>query len=172
MTSREVVRTTIVVGGLWLIFSALSSAASSFSTMAEAGMRLDRDPGDFASDFLWLQLPTLLMILIFGVGPGLYAIFSSHAWAARLSPADTQMAEVGPSLVLSVGSMLLGLSIGVSGAISLAVGAGLTLMWTFVDGPSFGPDPFQARMGLNGLFSLIAGILLFQWGSRGVLRAA
>ena len=68
--------------------------------------------------------------------------------------------------------MLFGVLTGVSGAISLA-SAGIGRSFQVVDCANGG---YLAGMMLDravyGCFSLVAGVLLFRWDSRGVLRAA
>ena len=169
MTTREAVRTAILVGGIWLVISAFASVTSMFVGFGELATRVDRSAADVFGDFFVFYLPSGLAGIAVGVLPGIYAILSSHKWAARIVPTDHSTIEIQPSLILAVGAMLLGLSTGISGAVSLA-SAGLILALQFAGGSI---ADYAATMVIRsvayGLCSLIAGVLVFRWGSRGVL---
>lgn len=161
----------MVVGGVWLVLSAFASLPALVSSFAEVASRSDREAGDLLKQFFVVYVPSGLLGVVLGSLPGVYAIASSDKWAARLVPDYDADLELRPSLILAVGAMLLGLSTGVSGAISLAAsGAGFVLQ-------SVGGTTGEVLAGLMlerslyGAFTLIAGILLFRWGSRAVLRA-
>ena len=172
MTQREVVRTAIVLGGIWLIVSGFASLPSIVADFSDATRHSDRDATAELRDLFLIYLPSGLLGVLLAALPGIYATMSSERWAARLVPHDETDLEIQPSLILAVGAMLMGLSTGVSGAISLAAsGAGLVLQQ--VDGEvSRVLVAMTVERALYGAFMLLAGILLFRWGSRAVLRAA
>ncbi len=172
MTQREIVRTAIVIGGIWLIVSGFSSLPSLFSNFAEAADHSDREAAEHLRDLFFVYLPAGLFGSLLAAFPGVYAIFSSDRWAARLVPNDETNLEIRPSLILAVGAMLMGLSTGLSGAISLAAsGTGFILQSSDGDASRLLVG-MRVDRALHGSFMLGAGILLFRWGSRAVLRAA
>lgn len=172
MTSREAVRTAIVIGGVWLTIYTFASVASLFVGFAEITAGSDHSLSDSLTVFVAIYLPSALGGIVTGSIPGIYAVLSSHEWAARLVPHDDSPIEVQPSLILSVGAMLLGISTGVGGAVTIASN-GLVLAMQVASGSDQAVmAQLLARQFAFGLCSLIAGILVFRWGSRGVLRAA
>lgn len=171
MTQREIVRTAIVIGGLWLIFSGFSSFPSLFSNFAAAADHSDREATDRLRDLFFVYLPSGLFGALLTTIPGIYAILTSDRWAARLVPVDETDLEIRPSLILAVGAMLMGLSTGISGAVSLVASAAGFILQS-IDGKAgeilVG---MMVERALYGVFTLCAGIVLFQWGSRAVPRA-
>jgi len=172
MNSRDLVRTAVVIGGVYLIVSSFSSVASLFAGFAESSSRLDRDFAEAVSDLFAFYLPSSIGAVFFGAVPGIYAIWSAEAWAARLTPADESTTTLEPSLALSVGAMILGLSFGVSGAVSLATGGLLVAVQIASGAIGELSAVFSLRTLLYGACSLVAGVLLFRWGGSGVIRAA
>lgn len=172
MTQREIIRTAILIGGIWLILSSFDSLPSLFSDFAEAVDHSDREATEHVSDLFFVHLPLGLLGVLLGAIPGVYAILSSNRWAARLVPDDETDLEIPPSLILAVGAMLMGLSTGLSGAISLAASATGFMLQPFDGDASRLLVGMRVDRALYGSFMLCAGILIFRWGSRAVLRAA
>jgi hypothetical protein len=172
MTQREIVRTAVMSGGIWLILSGFSSLPSIFADFTDRAGRSDRDASEQVRDLFLVYLPSGILGLLLAATPGIYATLSSERWAARLVPDDDTDLEIRPSLILAVGSMLLGLSTGLSGAIALAA-SGMSFILTSIGGES--NDIFAGMMverARYGAFALCAGIGLFRWGSHAVGRAA
>jgi len=172
MTQREILRTAILIGGIWVILSGISSLPSILVDFADAANRLDRDPSEQVRNLFLIYLPSGLLGVLLAAVPGIYAILASERWAARFAPESSADSEIQPSLVLAAGSMLLGLSTGLSGAISLGV-SGVTFLLDSLNLPEDGfLTGIMIERALYGVFALTGGLMLFRWGSRAVRRAA
>jgi|JI10StandDraft_1071094.scaffolds.fasta_scaffold51507_4 hypothetical protein len=172
MTQREIVRTAIMLGGIWLILSGFASLPSIVADFAGSTRHSDRDATEEIRDLFLIYLPSGLLGVLLAAIPGIYAISSADRWAARLVPDDETDLEIRPSLILAVGAMLMGLSTGISGAISFAAsGAGLIIQLIDEEASRVLVEMMVER-ALYGAFAVLAGILIFRWGSRAVLRAA
>lgn len=172
MTSREAVRTAVIIGGLWLVFSALSVIPEIIVSLATDSKNLQGSNEALTGALRWMLVPILFGVVLFGVLPGIYVIKSSEAWTDRVVRTEQTAASIEPSLVLAVGVMVFGFSLGVNGAISMASSlAGLASVGLLVDDSS-AIRPRYVQGAVHGLLSLVAGFLSFRWGSRGVLREA
>jgi hypothetical protein len=171
MTAREIIRTGLILGGIWIVISGAAGLAPAIAGYLELSIGTDPDVGDLA----WtLFLPiggNLVAFLLLALGPGLYVIEKSSKWAASLTPEAGGEIELGPSMLLAVGLMILGLALIVDGAASLLFAP---LSWWTAAQMDYKPQFVGSAVGgaAYSLLRLVAGILIYKWGSRSVLHTA
>jgi hypothetical protein len=172
VTSRQAIQTAIIIGGIWLIFSALAAELSNLVWMMEKlGPAVDRSDEVF-SDIVAIQASVLILLLIVGIAPGIYAIYASEKWAIRLGRPGDAVSIIDASTVRSAAGIILGLSIGSSGAVSLATGVGAIAFKALLEPAGVSLEALLSRSIINAIVSVIVGILLFRWGMLATLHAA
>ena len=170
MTAREIVRTGLVLGGIWIAISGAASLAVGIIEFVQSSAQTD--PGTVGIDWpLGAMVATsVFAFLLFSLTPGLYVISRSRSWAASFALGD-QPVELGPSLVLAVGLMIIGVVWIVEGLTALLVSPISFFFGTALaqDDPTFYPTIVSGVA--YSLLRLVAGIAVYRWGSRGVLNA-
>jgi hypothetical protein len=176
MTAREIVRTGLVLGGIWIAISGAASLAVGIIEFVQSSAQTD--PGIAGTvgtvGIGWplgaMVATSVFAFLLFALTPGLYVISRSRSWAASFALGD-QPVEFGPSLVLAVGLMIIGVVWIVEGLTALLVSP-----ISFFFGPALAQDdptfyPTIVSGVAYSLLRLVAGIAVYRWGSRGVLNA-
>jgi hypothetical protein len=171
MTAREIVRTGLVLGGIWIAVSGAASLAVGIAEFVQFSARTDPDIAGIGWPLGAMVVSSVVAFLLFALAPGLYVISKSRNWAASFALGDKPV-ELGPSLALAVGLMILGVAWIVEGLAALLVSP-----ISFFFGAALAQDdatlyPDVVSSVAYSLLRLVAGLAVYRWGSRGVLHAA
>jgi hypothetical protein len=164
VTSRELVRTALILGAVYLMISACAGGVASIAGAVSAPLATGAGFGDALGSLGFAAVATFLFVASFGLLPGLYVLSSRDDWARRLTPDSDQAIQLSPGLVLGVAAMILGISFGVEGLVSFA------FAFVMAAASPGGDALVQTWVGstAGGVVYLIAGVWIFRWGRSGV----
>ena len=171
MTAREIVRTGLVLGAIWIAVSAVASLSSAVASLVSTAAVYNDSPTEWLESLWWIVPLIVGVACLFGLFPAWFLFTRREAFSSRLVDETSCPQELLPSLFYGVALMVLGISISVNGIASVLSGTMIVLssVWPF-DDPS---RPFLvSNLPIAGLVYLVAGVVVYRAGSRAILRAA